>query len=274
MLELILALALGAAADEAAKSELVELATKIVDAQSYTFTYAGTSTSTNANGKESAPEPAPGGAKDPSKPVHGGARRDVWTVQYERKQPRHFTKGHADFYRSEQRCVAIGRNDEWFLLELPTHGANDRPANGEKMHAMTRLALEADRIPMPNWALAKLATRLAEVTREEKEGKRLFSATFTKEAVREMMGGGKPATKPAGGEGGADAAEATAGATEWSGTLHAVATKEGLDQVELQLVAKSAATTRTIVRKYELSAVNATRVAVPEPAAKLLDKGE
>lgn len=294
MRDLIVSIALcGCAPDQAAKEELLALARAIEGASSYAFTINALTTG------KSGGAPDPGADADPEPGGRGGARRDVWTVEFERGRPMHFTKGHAEFFRLARRYVALGRNDEWGRVELPPRTEGEA-ARADKLRGLARMAFEIDRLPLPHEFLAGLDARIAEVTRTGQDGKRRYVATLLPETVRRMMGGraAKPGARGGGGEPGEpepddgqeaeDESEPEAGgeppsapprssgpptdAPAWSGTLTVVAGDGGVERIELDLHSKTATGGRDVNRRIEIRGVNATTVNVPAPAAKKLEE--
>src|SRR5688572_3262007 len=151
MLVWLLPLLIGAGEGDDAKDSKAELFTivkKVEEAASYTFTC---KTLTNEALEQAEDEPP-----ENTKPVRGGARRDVWTVEYVRDRPVHYLKGHADFVRDGNRYVAIGRNDEWQPIELPPPVEGDAAGRSEKVRGIARLAVEIERMPLPHALLAEL----------------------------------------------------------------------------------------------------------------------
>jgi hypothetical protein len=284
------------ARDETARSELAAHVKQLADATSYTFTYKAI-----INGKdESADEDDPDAA---GRPIRGGGRRDVWTVHLEKDRPAHFTKGHADFYRLGHRYVALQRNDQWTAIDLPPRVEGEPPSR-ERLRGMQRMAFEIDRMPLPHELLAALEPGIDTIARREVDDRVEYDVTLTKKAARELLATGRgvrsgsgrrrdgetedgePAAEDAEGdaapaEGSAADEEAKEVPTTWAGTVHLVVAKPAqserpsfpLVQFEVELVSRTASGERTVRREYVLSAVNATYVNAPEPAAKLL-RGE
>ncbi len=283
ILPIVLAVVVGdAKADEKAKDELAALGKRVEEAESYTFLYfLEVANPADAPASEVPP---------PATHSRGGSRRDAWTVEFQRRQPVHFMKGHAEFYRRKEKYVALGRNDEWSPVEPPARGASPR--------AMERMVAEVELIALPHRLLADLGSKLAETAKQERDGKIVFEAELTADGAGDLAQGGskkaKSATPSDRGTGGTPAEPATsapppASKPVWSGRLHVVAAPASpesptsaaspafpafIEEFELHLVETTGERSRAIDRKYRLSSIGATKVVAPDPALKLLPQWE
>jgi hypothetical protein len=275
--------------DDAAAKELAALAEKVKDAESYTFTFL----------------PAAQEAVKDAKP---------WQVEVKKKLPHHYQRGDVDFFKSDEKLVLKGKDGKWTLADMaeranhPTpkaggatvpkredggdDGKKGDPAKtgegGEHKVGLERIVAATDTIPLPHRLFIDFAAKLADVTKESKDGAVVYHAKLTPAAAREMMNaragraphpGGKGEGKPpAGGAGGAGGAAGGEGAApkhevEASGTMNITVKGDVIEGVDFDLDVKGKAGDHKAGGTLTISKLNATNLVLPPEVATALGIG-
>lgn len=296
---LVVALATGGR-DDAARSELVAAARKLAAAESYTFLFVP-----DLAARAAAAATAP--PSDPAVRSKVTLPRDEWRIEYSKYDPNHFQKGRAEFWRLGRRTIALGRADEWTLIEASARGADGEPDAAAR--GMARMVKEIDRIVAPHKFVVELVQsatsveRLPEAADAPADAAQHFIVTLAPASVTRLLRGAANELKPpaggghgkeAAGEGAdADAPESTSeddaanagaapaaapAASPVAGSDHGVLRIDlvagAIARVEVDVTGAGAKGARRISRRYDLSAIGTTDVNPPDPAWDLLEGDE
>jgi hypothetical protein len=279
------------------RESLLAAARKLTAAEGYTYAYIPDVGARN--------EADPGAAANPAQGSKGALPRDEWRIAYTKRDFQHFRKGKAEFWRLGRRTVALGRADEWMLLESSARGEDGSP--DESARGMERLAKEIDRIFPPHRFIVDLVRSAMTVTRQPAadggpaDAPAEYVVALAPANVAKLARGiagttaGAPTRprRPADGEGGGSGGgrnpehsdegstspdevgdtpsppATTAGAER--GEMRVTVGAEGIRRIEIELTAGSGAAARVGLRRYDLSAIGTTEPEPPDPAWDLLD---
>jgi len=295
MLSLIAGCVLSAVAQDATK-DVVDLAKKVAEADSYTFEMTSEGDGMGRFGRrrgggEGGGEAAGGGGGEGRRPPGAGAAGAAGeegpvttTGKFQRTKPEYAKRADLEFYRAGEQVVYKTPEGQWKALEqgeggagggsLRRAGQGGEPGGeggqgaggggpgggrGDRRGMMTRMLTAS--VQFPHEMLKNLDAKLASATKEEKDGKIIFTGSLNDKGAEDLSGLARMKEMMARGGGGESDLKA-------SGTIQFILDGSGnLEQIDLLLNTKGTMGGQPFDRKrtakIKVKDIGATTVEVP-----------